>query len=74
MARREQTDYRVDGQTEGQTLFYRTLLVMSWCPTREITKEVSDQTLLDNFKHIKSSFLEIGMMQGGQDVAYVRSL
>ena len=59
---------------EEQTLFYRTLLVMSRCPTRETTKEVSDQTLLDNFKHCKSYLLEIGMTKGGQDVAYVRSL
>ena len=37
-----QTDYRADGQTERQTLFHRTLLAMSWRPTRETTKEVSD--------------------------------
>ena len=36
--------YSVDGQTEGQTLFHRTLLTMSGCPTRETTNEVSDQT------------------------------
>ena len=47
---------------------------MSGCPTRETTKEVSDKTLLDNFKHCKSYLLEIAMIQGGQDVAYVRSL
>ena len=46
------------------------------CPgvQQETTKEVSDQTLLDNFKHCKSYLLEIGMIQGGQGVAYVRNL
>ena len=47
---------------------------MSGCPTGDTTKEVSDQTLLDNFKQSKSYLLEISMMQGGQDAAYVRSL
>ena len=47
---------------------------MSGCPTRETTKEVSHQAQLDNFKHCKSYLLEIGMIQGRQDVAYVRSL
>ena len=69
-----QTDYRVDGQTEGPIFFYRTLLAMSGCPTRETTKEVSNQIFLDNFKHCKSYLLEIGMIQGVQDVAYVRRL
>ena len=41
---------------------------MSGCPTRETTKNVSDQTLLGSY------LLEIAMIQGGQDVAYVRSL
>ena len=71
---RGQTDYRADGQMERQTFFHRTLPAMSGCPTKETTKEVSDQTLLGNFKHCKSYLLEIGMIQGGQDVAYVRSL
>ena len=70
---RGQTDYRADGQMERQTFFHRTLPAMSGCPTKETTKEVSDQTLLGNFKHCKSYLLEIGMIQGGQDVAYVRS-
>ena len=71
---RRQTDYWVDGQTEGQTLFHRTLLAMSsGCPIRETTKEISDQTLLDNFKHCKSYLLEIDMIEGGQDVAYDRN-
>ena len=65
-----QTDYRAGGQTEGQTIFHRTLLAMPGCPTRETTKEALAQTLLGNFKHCKSSLLEIGMIQGGQDVAY----
>ena len=30
--------------------------------------------MLDNFKHCKSYLLEIDMIQGGQDVAYVRRL
>ena len=47
---------------------------MSGCPTRETTKEVSNQIFLDNFKHCKSYLLEIGMIQGVQDVAYVRRL
>ena len=54
---------------QGQTLFHRTFLAMSGCPTRETTKEVSDQTEFDNFKHWKSYLVEIGMIQGGQDVA-----
>ena len=67
-----QTNYGVDGWMEAWTLFHRALLVMTQGPTRETTKEVSDQTLPDNFKHCKSSLLEICMMQGGQDVADVR--
>ena len=41
---------------------------------KKLQKEVSNQTLFNNFKHCKSYLLEIGMIQGGQDVAYVRSL
>ena len=33
------TDYRTDGQMQGQTLFHRTFLAMSGCLTRETTKE-----------------------------------
>ena len=51
-----------DGQIEGQILFHRILLAMSGCPSRETTKEVSDQTEFDNFKHCKSYLLEIGMI------------
>ena len=29
---------------------------------------------LDNFKHGKSYLLEIGMIQGGLDIAYIRAL
>ena len=47
---------------------------MLGCPTRETTKEVSDQTLINNFKYCKSYLLEIAMIEVGQDVAYVRSL
>ena len=35
---------------------------MSGCPSKETTKEVSDQTWFDNFKHCKSYLLEIGRM------------
>ena len=61
----------MDGQTEGQS--YERSHEGSY-PTRKTTKEVSDQTLLDNFKHCKIYLLEIDMIQRGQDVAYVRSL
>ena len=44
---------------------------MSRCPTRETTKEVSYQTLLDNFKHCKSYLLKIGMRCKGDRMLHM---
>ena len=45
-------DRRVDGHVEGPTLFHRTLLATSGCPTGETTKEISDQTFLNTARAI----------------------
>ena len=64
-----QTYCRVDGQTEGQTLFIGPFWPCSGVQQEKSQKKVSDQTMLDNFKHCKRYLLEIGMIQGGHDVA-----
>ena len=64
----------MDGGRTDPLSYEPFVLAMSKCPTRETTKEVSDQTMLET-KHCKSYWSEIDMIQRGQDVAsYVGSL
>ena len=69
------TDYREDRQTEEQTLFHRNLLFWP-CPgfqqQNPQTKSQIKHCLTT--KHCKRYLSEIDMIQGQQDVVYVRRL
>ena len=69
------TDYREDRQMEGKTLFHRNLLFWP-CPGAQQEKSQRKSQIKHclTTKHCKSYWSEIGMIQEGQDVAYVLSL
>ena len=64
------TDFREDRQMEGQTLSYRNLLFWP-CPGAQQEKPQKKSHIKHYLitKHCKSYWLEIGMIQGGQQVA-----
>ena len=64
------TDFREDRHMEGQTLSYRNLLFWP-CPGAQQEKPQKKSHIKHYLitKHCKSHWLEIGMIQGGQQVA-----
>ena len=69
------TDYREDRHAEKQIPFHRNLSLWP-CPgaQQEKPQKKSHSKQCLTTKHCKSYWLEIDMIEGGQDATYVRSL